>query len=394
MNLFDNTYHALVYDLGSAMFRAGFAGSAYPEISVISAGMVKEEGSKEFLIGDDNILSKRLHNEIIPLVDESGLISNPDILSSFLQYTHQRLNEDDPHSMSAIFTQPAHMIVDSDFAKTWRTNIAQTAFETMDYANICITSDALLGAYAHCYHTATVIDFGWSSIRVVPVVEGKPLLGCVRYHICGGMVLSQMLVDRLKSRDIHVLDFSRGKNTKQQSSYIERRTSADILKQTCYFHTGEIEDETENIASINGQLVDVKNDMNFLSGIMWNKLDADQEENGSSDILPLNSLIEDAIYNAPDQYKKALWSNIVTCGGFSTIEGFQAKILDAFKYDKTFNRKVHFPMHEIVAGDFCVWTGGSILSSSPVFDRYLVSKADYADYGEELLKIKCEPSHE
>lgn len=390
MNIFEDKGNILVYDLGSAMFRAGHAGALYPEISIPSLAVDVGDGS--YLVGEENIY-KNHNKEIVPLIEESGNISKSDILAAFLAYTHERLGEPSGQGMSAIFTQPAHLVADNQFGFEWRKCIAEVAFKTMNYDSICITSDALLGAYAHCYHTATVVDFGWSCLRVIPIVDGKPLLNCSRYHICGGMVMSQMLADRLKSRDIHIVDNSQGKYTKQQCLSMERRTCADLIKQACYFNTGVNTDDQENIVSINGQLIDVKNDMEFLSGVFWNKLTADQDQDKDSiDILPLNVLIEDSISNAPDEYKKALWSNIVTCGGFSTISGFQAKILDSFKFNKSFDRKVHYPMNEIVAGDFCVWTGGSILASSPVIDRYCVSRQDYdEEYGDQLLRIKCEP---
>ena len=398
MNIIDIPHPPLVYDVGSAMFRAGYAGNAWPEINIPSVGVLINEDEKKFSFNDTFIYSKPSHLPIEHLINEQNQISSPDLLKQFIQFTHERIS-DPPESKTALFTQPAHLMIDRDFGTTWAKTIAETSFETFNYSNICITSDALLAAYSHCYHTATVVDFGWSCVRVIPIIEGEPLFGCSRFHICGGMVMSQILIDHLKQRTISIVDPSLG-FSKQQAQMIENRSAADIIKQCLYFQTNQETEENqedidgnENLASINGQLIDVRGDMKLLSSMLFQKIEPNEEEE-STEVLPLYELLSDSIYNAPDKSKKALWGNIVTCGGFSTIEGFQDKLIADLNTDKTFQRTVHFPMHEMVAGDFCVWSGGSILASSPVFDRYCVSKEEYAEYGERLLHIKCEAHHD
>ena len=398
MNVIDIQNPPLIYDIGSAMFRAGYAGGGWPEINIPSTCVVLNPTELKFSFNDQYIYSKPSHLPLEHLLDDQSQISSPDILAQFIYYTHERLSEPIDGERTGLFTQPAHLMVDRDFARNWRTSIAQTCFEAFNYSNLCITSDALLAAYSHCYHTATVIDFGWSCVRIIPIVEGEPLFNCSRFHICGGMVMSQILTERLKQRTISIVDPTRG-FSKQQAQMIEDRTAADIIKQCCSFGTIQNQqdatnDDAENLTSINGRLIDVREDMEVIANMLFQKIEQNEEEE-STEVFPLHELISDSIYNAPDKSKKALWGGLVTCGGFSTIEGFQNKLIDCLNAkDRTFERKVHYPMHEMVAGDFCVWSGGSILASSPVFDRYVVSKEEYAEYGEELLRIKCESHHD
>ena len=393
MNVFDIPNPPLVYDIGSAMFRAGYAGDAWPELSIPSSCVVVNSDENKISFNDMYIYSKPSHFPIEHLIDDQTQVVKPDLLAEFMKCTHERLSEPLDSQFVALYTQPAHLMVDDDFGSKWRTSIAQASFETFNYDKICITADALLAAYSHCYHTATVVDFGWSCVRVIPIIEGEPIYRCSRFHICGGMVMSQILTERLKQRSISIVDPSIG-FSKQQAQMIENRTAADIIKQCCSFedqnHRVENDiDDPENLTSINGVLVDVNDDMEVLSNMLFQKIEPNEEEE-STEVLPLSELLSSAIYNCPDKAKKALWSSIVTCGGFSTTQGFQNRLISDLVYDKTFERKVHFPMHEMVAGNFCVWSGGSIFASSPYFDRYCVSKQDYLEYGEKLLKLRCE----
>ena len=383
----------MVFDIGSAMFRAGYAGSAWPEINIPTSCPISEE---KFVFDDHFIYNKPNRLPFCHLVNDQSMLESPDALTQFLNYSHERLGEPIEEGKSALFTQPAHMMIDPEFGKSWRTTIAESAFETLGYTNVSITSDALLAAYAHCYHTATVVDFGWSCVRIIPVVEGNALIPCSRFHICGGMVMSQMLIERLKQKSISIVDPVFG-FSKQQVQMIENRTAADIIKESCSFTNDPEFSEPENLVSLNGRIIDVKEDMDVISQILFRSIGPDdkekkggEEEEDSSEIIPLHQLLSESIFNAPDKYKRALWSGIVTAGGFSTIQGFTDKLIADLKSDKTFEKKVNFPMHEMVAGDFSIWAGGSILASSPVFNRYCVSKADYQEYGQELIRIKCE----
>ena len=57
--------------------------------------------------------------------------------------------------------------------------------------------------------------------------------------------------------------------------------------------------------------------------------------------------------------------------------------------DPTFDVKVHYPMHQVVAGDFNVWTGGSILASSSIFQNFCVTKSEWDENGESIVRVKC-----
>lgn len=379
-----NDNNALVFDLGSVMFRGGYAGCGFPDINMPSAAFLDKDSDTKYII-PENGFSRPSKLDINYMVDSESFAINNEILTSLLNFTNERLglNPDEPNKPSALFTQPAHLVGDKNFGSFWRSTIAQIGFENMGYENISVTSDATLAAYAHCFFTATVVDFGWSCTRVIPVIEGKPLYENAQVNIFGGLFMSQILSDRLSDRGIPLAPLNAG--TKAQAILLEREAAADIIKQACFFNRSEeFVKNAENIAYHNGKLIDVRTDMEILSQLPWRRVDIDD-----TTVLPLQQLCEAAVYPCPAAHKKQLWANMVTAGGFSSLDGFQTALLASFAGDRSFERKVHCPMHEAVRGGPCVWTGGSILASSSFFPRFCVSRAEYQEYGENIMAVKC-----
>jgi len=358
------------------MTRIGFAGDAYPEINIPSYYL---QDDSNFRFGSSELL-KRPNDQIHSFYDQNYDINEGEYLKRLFEYSQNQFLYE-PSEMTALFTQPAHKVMNSNYGDRYRRMITEQAIETYGYSGISFSSDSTLASYAHCFETATVIDFGWSCLRIVPVVEGKPVYSAITIHIGGGSVLSEILTGNLHEIGLKLIP--EGKHySKIQSSIVQNQVASDMILQACYYYSkNQDSEQSEHIAYLDTRIVDLSKEMKFLSEILW------ITKEGGDQIVSLPALVEKSIGQAPDSFKKSLWRNIVTCGGFSQLSGFQAKLQEELTLNSTnmFEKCVNYPMSEIDQANFAVWVGGSILGSSHVFPRYVVNKSSWEEHGDIIL---------
>lgn len=396
MNCKPNINNALVYDIGLAMIRAGHAGEGFPSISQPSCVATKpnpENGELNLYFNDNYLYSNTQHFDVSCLVNESYFINDPTLFTNYLNWTYNYLSVD-PTDRNVLFTRPAHL-ASSDHNLLWSKNLCEICFETIGHPSVCITPDATLASYAHCVQTSLVVDFGWSCVRVIPVLEGKIQPDCAQVHPIGGLVLSQLLCEQLKSRLDSTMPNEKSLNPEKNENALrwsegqvelyKRKITTDIIHTCCTFARNTIDEDY--LYFLPGQSpADMKREMKLMSSLHFQLIGEDDKK---ENLLP--ELIKKSIDLSPDDYKRNLWNNIVTSGGFSSLNSFIAKLQNELKKiaDPTFDVKVHYPMHQAIAGDFLVWTGGSIFASSSIFPNFCVSKSEYQENGESIVRVKC-----
>lgn len=378
--------NALVYDIGSAMIRAGIAGNAFPDIQTPSvASFVMEDGNLDFSF-DESLLYSNFERGTVNIVDEKYCITDSELFENFLTYTHKKMNVN-PADYSVLYTAPAHLITTKEHSENWGKRICDVSFEKLDHPAICLSPDASLAAYAHCMQTATVVDFGWSCLRVIPVIEGKTQVDHIQIHPIGGYGLSQLLYEQLSTRNIPLVPKNPNWSDGQWALHQYRRATNIIESCATYAQNTLPEDF---LYFLDGKPIDLQTEMKLQAALHWDEIDNDETTPGS--VPPLPIMIQNAINECPDEHKRLLWKGIVTSGGFSAQASFIDKLqIELNKLvDPSIDNKINFPMHEMVRGSNTVWVGGSILASSSVFPRFLITKEEWKEYGESILSLKCQ----
>ncbi|KAH0785631.1 Actin family protein [Histomonas meleagridis] len=286
--------------------------------------------------------------------------------------------------MSALFTCPSHLASTPDHRIMWQHALCEVGFETVNFSSVSLSNDAALSAYAQCLQTATVVDFGWSCLRVVPVIEGKPQYDQIKVHPIGGYGLTQLLLQQLGSRNIAV-DPKNDIWTQSQFELNRRKTLTEILQNCCSFASSVIDEDF--LYFLNGRPIDLKSEMTLISNLHFNQLEGDSEEDT---VMPLPQLISSSINECSDTSKRKLWNNIVSSGGFSRLSSFIDKVQEELKSvaDPIFDVRVLYPMHNLTGYENQVWTGGSIFSSSSIFPHFLVTKEEWFENGDSILNVK------
>jgi actin-related protein len=272
----------------------------------------------------------------------------------------------DPSTFSIVYTQPAHLA--GEHNRAWARTLAELSFETFGHPAVAIVSDSVLATYAHCLQTAVVVDFGWSCLRVVPVIEGHPIISAIQVHPIGGYAFTRVLSEQLQRRHISVArrdsDLSPG-----QLQIQDRRILEEIVQTNCTYAANTIDEDF--LFFLHGRPVDVQFEMKLLASIHFNPLSGEGEE----PIATAPQMIKQAIDKCPDTAKRALWENNVTSGGFSSLTSFISTLQNETRKisDTVFDENVRYPMIERCGGRHAVWTGSSIFASSSVFPRFCVT---------------------
>ena len=389
--------HAIVFDIGSGTTQVGFAGEVLPMYSIPSVAAKSsdiqfDEATQKYSFEDNSLFSTSPSPELINFFDSDYNFADSNAIVDLFQASHERLNVSEPSEHSALFSSPAYLSRNDQIIE-WYKVLSEIAFNVFNYRSISISPDAILSSYAHCFQTATVVDFGWSSTRIVPIIEGKiPNQESTQVHLIGGFALTQLFLQQLQAR--HITLTSPSSLTPEQKRLYDRKSILEILKQNCTFSSEP--SESDYCAFINGnRQIDLHSEISLISSLHWissNPLSSeDSEKNDQSEIVltPIPELVEKAISSSTQ--KTTLWHNIVTSGGFSTLDSYIDRLqteISNFVKDGSIKPRVHFPMHKLNGGEYTVWTGGSILASSDIFPHFCVTKQEWEENGEDILRIK------
>ena len=383
MNCRPNVYNAIVYDIGSATILGGQAGNLTCDVLAPSLAASTPDEDPHFSFDESRVYSEKQKCEIAQIVDDQYRIMDPSLLSSFLDFSQSRMgiSQEERPETTVLYTQPAHLFGEHNNA--WQKVLAEVSFETLGHRSVSIVSDAVLATYAHCAQSAVVVDFGWSCVRVIPVIEGHVETSAIQVHPIGGYALSEILIKQLEKRSV----FLRPKDRAGQVEMIERRTCVNMLEGSCSYAENTIDEDF--LYFVDGRPLDVQFEMKLVAAIHFNELKLSDSDGDSVTSLP--HMIKAAIDECPDHAKRQLWANIVTSGGFSKMTGFIGRLHSELEKiaDPVFKVSVQFPMSQLSAGKNTVWTGGSIFASCDrVFGRFCVTKDEWNEVGEPAMQIK------
>ena len=405
MNVVDSLHNALVYDFGSSTVRFGYAGDAFPLMTVPSSSVQRYyEGEDHIQFGDEWFDKNLPGIKVEQMVDDNGLITDSDILYTFFDWILSVFDIKEPSQHPILFSQPTALTKltnDESGIRKWRSKLASCVFEFADHPALCLQHDSSLACYAHGIHTGVCVDYGWSCARCIPVVEGHPLKESVFIHPLGGLEITNLLFDKLKENNKQIytfldpkpsdIDYYDSNRSPSQVNYCIRHELTNIiqnhLKYTDTPPKQNDEDILDYIYFMPGRRpIEVKDEINFLSGLLW-KPDPAVPKSQS----PLQNVVYAAINSAPKELQPTLWKNIITSGGLSKIQGFNSMLEKKLGelVPQQIRPHVITPLSDTASGSTCVWTGGSIVASLPRFNELCITREEWDEVGENILLTKC-----
>ena len=87
--------------------------------------------------------------------------------------------------------------------------------------------------------------------------------------------------------------------------------------------------------------------------------------------------------------RKDLYQNIVLSGGTTLYPGLPERLQAEIKKLVNINMAPKVKIVAVPERKYCVWIGGSILSSITTFDEMWITKEEFDDAGESIVHRKC-----
>ena len=97
----------------------------------------------------------------------------------------------------------------------------------------------------------------------------------------------------------------------------------------------------------------------------------------------------DSIMKSDIDVRKDLYMNIVLSGGTTLYAGLPERLTKELKALANPNMAAKIKVVAVPERKYCVWIGGSILSSISTFSEMWITKEEFDDAGESIVHRKC-----
>ncbi|CAF0739736.1 unnamed protein product [Didymodactylos carnosus] len=431
---------ALVIDIGSHTFRAGYAGEETPKFDFPSyIGVIDEQqqspassstvqdGSgdtsqqpppppppsqpQKRYIFDMNKIRVPQNGLYMQTFLKEQMIDDWDLFEQAMTNAFDCLCEKD-HGSSY------HPIVMSEppiNQRAKREKLCEIMFEKFQIPAFYLAKNAVLSSFAQAKATALILDCGATHTTAVPVHEGMVFQKAIVQSPLGGdFILNQckQLLDGLNYEIVpHYLIKSKEVVRQYEQPKWTKRTNLpeNITDSYKKFMTKEIlQDFAQTVLQISdtpyneseiSQLPRVNYE--FPNGL---SLDFGEERyripeglfNPSivkgqfSSILDLVHLITNSVNMCDPDIRSALYGSITIVGGNSYFLGFTERLHRELSHilPQTMRMKVQIPP-SLSERRFSSWIGGSILASLGSFHQMWISKQEYDESGKFIVDRKC-----
>lgn len=405
VNLVTTTHNTLVYDFGTSSIKFGYGGYSRPHFRIPSASAQKLVVSDDPKIQFGEEWFEQDNFNIIPMIDIDGSFTHSNIFNTFMDWTYTEcfgrskdfvdpVEEIEPSDWGVLFSQPTCLRFQPEKFRERQKFIAEQSLEKfLNHPAVGFEHDSSLACYSFSRHTGVIVDFGWSYLRVVCVIEGHPYLKSVQSSSLGGCNLTYSLHKLLdsngkfiKTRCDPVPTNSDGTGgfepTESQLDFSRRGVLIDMIRTTLHFVPGD-ERISKYVYHMGREAVcgGIQDEIRSV---------ADSIFEDTADGEALHTLVTKSILACPEEVQSQLWSSIMPTGGLSKLPGFSERLLDTLTEnvpDKT--PRIVEPVCEEASGENAVWVGGSILASYEGFSEMAISREEWLEHGESILNVKC-----
>ena len=261
--------------------------------------------------------------------------------------------------------------------RTNREQIAELFFETYRAPAIFFSPPAVLSLYASGRATGVVLDVGEGVTHCVPVYEGYALPHSITRSDVAGRDVTKRLQLLLRKSGLAFTTTAEEdlvKTMKEELCYVHQNTSTTGAGA----EGGKEGDAAKVVYQLpDGQTVNVSDERYLAPEVLFNPTLIGSEETGVA------AALVDSIMKSDLDLRPTLFSQIVLAGGSTCTPGFGDRLLlDVRAKAPTHTRiRISAPPERI----YSAWAGGSILASLSTFKNMWVTRAEYEEYGKNVL---------
>ena len=369
----DESPPPIVIDNGSRYIKAGLSGEEYPK--AVFPTMIgypnNTDGNNNYYIG--TAAGDKIEELEIVYPFENGVIKYWDDMEKIWSHIFTNELKVNPKERNVLITE-----VPSN-PKEYKKKIAQIMFEKFNVPGLYIANPGVLNIYTAGKWTGFSIDLGDRFTNFTPVFDGFSLpYANFRQHL-GGKDLTEYMIKAL---------LPEGYSFFTKSS---RLIAEKIKEKACYvafYYEKEISRYVEpfDYELPDGKHVIIRAPRIICPEILF-KPDIVGIEVG---IHKIEEICNDSIQKCDDiDIRKELYNSIVLAGGTSMFNGLPERLTKEIKALVPESMKEEVKVIAFPERKYAAWIGGSIISSISNFESCWMTKDEYEEYGETIVRRKC-----
>lgn len=369
----------IILDNGSGYTKAGFAGQDCP-IAVFPCviGRPKNKGimvgseTKDYYIGSQ--ADERRGILILSYPIEHGIVTDWDDMEKIWEhtFTNELRVKHDEHNV---------MLTEAPLnPKVNREKMASIMFNTFRVPGLYVAIQAVLSLYSAGKFTGCVCDSGDGVTHLVPIYDGYSLPHSVLRMDLAGRDLTTYMCKILQDKGYSFTtsaELEIVKSIKEKLCYVALDYNDELQKS----QSGQIKDAQFEMPD--GSVISVGEQRFKCPEVLFDPMLIGKEVGG------IHKQTHDSIMKSDIDVRKDLYMNIVLSGGTTLFAGLPERLTKELKSLANPNLAAKIKVVAVAERKFCVWIGGSILSSISTFADMWITREEFEDAGESIVHRKC-----
>jgi len=369
----------LIIDNGSGYCKAGFSGEEGPRaVFPCIVGRPKVPGimvgseQRDYFVGSQAEEKRGILILRYPI--EHGIVEDWDDMEKIWDHTFTNELRVNPEEHNTMLTEaPLN-------PKVNREKMTQIMFDTFNVPGLYIAIQAVLSLYSAGKFTGIVCDSGDGVTHLVPIFDGYALPHSIQRINLAGRDLTDALLKILSERGLHM------------TTSAEREIVKDIKEKTCYValdFDAELEQSRSGTSKEvtydmpDGSVITVGNERFRCPEVLFKPSLIGKEFGG------IHEQTYNSIQKSDVDVRKDLYQNIVLSGGTTLFPGLPERLTKEVQKLAPQNISSKVKVIAVPERKYCVWIGGSILSSISTFSCMWITKEEYQEAGPSIVHRKC-----
>lgn len=369
----------IILDNGTGYTKAGFSGQDAP-IAVFpccigrpkNICMMQGHEGKDYYIGSQADQKRGILKLNYPI--EHGVVNDWDDMEKIWDhtFTNELRVKADEHNV---------MLTEAPLnPKINREKMASIMFNTFQTPGVYIAIQAVLSLYSAGKFTGLVCDSGDGVTHLVPIYDGYSLPHSILRMNLAGRDLTNYMAKILNERGLNFTtsaELEIVKNIKEKMCYVALDFSEELKKS----QTGALKDGQYELPD--GKIISIGDQMFRCPEVIFDPTIVGKEDGG------IHKLTHESIMKSDIDVRKDLYSNVVLSGGTTLYAGLPERLTKELKLLANPNLSSKIKVVAVPERKYCVWIGGSILSSISTFEENWITKEEFEDAGESIVHRKC-----
>jgi len=378
--------HNVVIDNGTAAVKGGFSTADTPQCRIPTLvghgrhkGAMSSLGLKDTYVGSQAQTLRGILSLSHPI--RQGIVQDWDDLEAIWSHIWNAELKTEASNQPVIITQ-APLASEQEEAK-----MAEILIEKLEVPAMFIANKSVMSLYGGGNMTGISVDSGHDTTYIVPSYQGNAVQDATLVLKIGGKQVTEHLMNQLMNGkysfpDDNFLLWRKKKKTKFTVSS-RKEIIREMKEQYCVISTTyakSFEDPTypeESIRLPDGNMIVMGKETFLAPEIMFQPSLANKKSCG------LSQLIYYSVLKCDESIRSELVNNITLSGGNTKFPGFEKRLYQELA--ELFDEKTNIKVRALPNRDLLGWVGAARLSNLSSFQRFWLTKADYAENGPVMV---------